>query len=70
VRLDRLIAAVGEAVGREPRIKRLPEQPGDVPLTAADVARAAEELGWRPRMPLVEGLRAYLAWEAQPEEAR
>ena len=35
---------------------------GDVARTAADASRARRELGWRPRVNLVRGLAAQLAW--------
>jgi len=62
VRLDRLIALLGEALGREVRFERLPDQPGDVRLTAADLARATRELAYRPRVPITEGLRRFVRW--------
>jgi UDP-glucuronate 4-epimerase len=62
VDLRDMIAALGAALGREPVIERLPEQPGDVRQTYADVSRAREELGYQPSTPLEEGLRRYVAW--------
>jgi UDP-glucuronate 4-epimerase len=62
VALRDMIAALGRALGREPVIERLPPQPGDVSQTYADIARAGAELGYAPRTPLEEGLRAYVAW--------
>jgi UDP-glucuronate 4-epimerase len=62
VRLDELIAAIGRAVGREPIVLDLPEQPGDVPLTFADISRARAELGYNPQTPLELGLERFAAW--------
>ena len=62
VRLDRLIRLIGEAVGREVQIDRHPDQPGDVRLTAADLRRAERELGYKPRVGIVEGLRHFVRW--------
>lgn len=62
VRLDELIAAIGAAVGVEPVVEILPDQPGDVPGTYASVEKAKRLLGWEPQVPLVEGLRAFVAW--------
>lgn len=62
VRLDELVAAIGAAVGREPRIKRISRQPGDVTETRADPSRAAAWLGWRPEVSLAEGLARHVAW--------
>src|SRR5204862_5407083 len=50
VRLDRLIALIGAALGHEARIERHPDQPGDVRLTDADLAHAGQVLGFRPRV--------------------
>src|SRR5205823_3838104 len=50
VRLDHLIQLIGRTLGREVRIERHPDQPGDVRLTAADLHRAERELGHRPQV--------------------
>ncbi|MGD8376837.1 MAG: GDP-mannose 4,6-dehydratase [Acidobacteriota bacterium] len=62
VSLAELVAALGQAVGTEPRIERRPDQPGDVRVTYADISRAREELGYAPRVDLEEGLRRFVAW--------
>jgi len=62
VRLDRLIALIGRALGREVRIERHPDQPGDVRLTAADLRRAERELAFRPRVGIEEGLGHFVRW--------
>lgn len=62
VRLDRLIRLIGEALGREPRAERHPDQPGDVRLTAADLRRSERELGYRPRVGIEEGIRQFVRW--------
>ncbi|HEV8266089.1 MAG TPA: NAD-dependent epimerase/dehydratase family protein [Gemmatimonadales bacterium] len=62
VRLDRLIALIGAALGREPRIERHPDQPGDVRLTAADLRRVERALGYRPRVGIEEGIRNFVRW--------
>jgi UDP-glucuronate 4-epimerase len=46
IELRAMIEALGQALGKIPTIRRLPEQPGDVRLTCADLSRASEELGW------------------------
>lgn len=62
VRLDRLIALIGAALGREPRIERHPDQPGDVRLTAADLRRAERALGFRPQVGIEQGIRNFVRW--------
>jgi len=60
VRLDRLIALIARALGREARIERHPDQPGDVRLTDADLHRAERALGYRPRVGIEEGIRNFV----------
>jgi UDP-glucuronate 4-epimerase len=62
VRLDRLIALIGAAAGREPVVERAADQPGDVSLTAADLRRAARELGYQPKVGIEEGIRRFVSW--------
>jgi UDP-glucuronate 4-epimerase len=62
VRLDKLIAAIGRAVGKEPRIRREPLQPGDVQQTWASTEAARRDLGFQARVPLAEGLSRFAAW--------
>lgn len=62
VRLDRLIALIGAAVGREPVIERSADQPGDVPLTAADLRRSESELAYRPKVDIETGIRRFVSW--------
>ncbi|MBD3292482.1 MAG: NAD-dependent epimerase/dehydratase family protein, partial [Armatimonadia bacterium] len=67
IRLDEMIAAVGEAVGVEPEVNVLENQPGDVPRTYADVSKARRLLGWEPEWTLAEGLREFVAWYRERE---
>ena len=62
VELRTLIEAIASALGKTPQILRLPEQPGDVRQTYADIERARRELGYSPRTPFREGLETYIAW--------
>jgi len=62
VRLDRLIELIGRTLGREVRIERHGDQPGDVRLTDADLGRAGRELGFRPKVGIEEGIRLFVRW--------
>lgn len=62
VSLADLIAALERALGRKAVIHRLPNQPGDVERTFADISLARSELGFRPSTTLEEGLRRFVAW--------
>jgi UDP-glucuronate 4-epimerase len=61
-RLLDLVHWIAEELGVEPKLEMLPEQPGDVPITYADVAKARELLGYEPKVPIREGLKRYVAW--------
>lgn len=62
VRLDRLIAAIGDALGRQPEVEVLPLQAGDVSRTNANISRAQEELDYRPKTSIEEGLARFATW--------
>jgi UDP-glucuronate 4-epimerase len=62
ISLTEMIAALGSALGKTPLVNHLPEQPGDVRQTYADISRAEAELGYRPETPFAEGLARFVAW--------
>jgi UDP-glucuronate 4-epimerase len=62
VRLDRLITLIGRTLGREARIERHEDQPGDVRLTDADLRRARQEFGFQPKVGIEEGIRLFVRW--------
>ncbi|MCC7070593.1 MAG: NAD-dependent epimerase/dehydratase family protein [Deltaproteobacteria bacterium] len=62
VTLSELIDKLASALGVTPRIATLPEQPGDVPITYADVRRAEGDLDYHPDYPLERGLAEFAAW--------
>jgi len=68
IQLQDLIAAIEEALGRKATIEQLPEQPGDVPLTCADIAKARRLLDYQPTTPLRIGLPRFLDWFHQTRE--
>ncbi len=62
VDLNTLIRTLEASLGREATIQRLPDQPGDVPITFADISKAQRVLGYSPRVPFREGIDAFVAW--------
>jgi len=62
MRLDALISAIGVAVGKQPIIKQIPDQPGDVPMTFASVEKATALLDYHPNTPVEQGLSTFVAW--------
>ena len=57
-----LTALISERVGRPLRLRYLPLQPGDVPLTYADTSLAADEIGYSASTSLERGLDSYMDW--------
>lgn len=62
IRLDQLIEKISNAVGNAAIIKRLPDQPGDVPMTFAAVEKAQELLNYNPNTSLDDGLQIFVDW--------
>jgi UDP-glucuronate 4-epimerase len=62
VTLNRLIEVLEKALGRKAIIDRQPAQPGDVPLTFADITKARAQLGYRPRIKIEEGIGLFIDW--------
>ncbi len=62
VELLYVIKLISQNLGKEARLKFLPPQPGDVPLTHADVSKAARLLGYRPKVTIEEGIRRFVQW--------
>jgi UDP-glucuronate 4-epimerase len=62
VGLDDFIAVIEEVLGRKAQRRELPMQPGDVPATWASTALLEKITGFRPAVPLSDGVRAFVAW--------
>jgi UDP-glucuronate 4-epimerase len=60
--LNELIAAIENALGKKATIESLPEQPGDVPLTYADIGKARTLLGYDPHTKIAEGIPKFVEW--------
>eukprot|EP00566_Odontella_aurita_P010830 CAMPEP_0113566978 /NCGR_PEP_ID=MMETSP0015_2-20120614/23021_1 /TAXON_ID=2838 /ORGANISM="Odontella" /LENGTH=403 /DNA_ID=CAMNT_0000469323 /DNA_START=321 /DNA_END=1532 /DNA_ORIENTATION=+ /assembly_acc=CAM_ASM_000160 len=60
--LKEFISIVERHTGKTAKIKQLPDQPGDVPYTCADVRKAQEMLGYRAKVPFDEGIRRTAKW--------
>jgi UDP-glucuronate 4-epimerase len=60
--LSDLIATIERALGKSAVIEKLPEQPGDVPLTYADISKARALLGYDPQTKIAEGIPRFVEW--------
>ncbi|HKX61524.1 MAG TPA: GDP-mannose 4,6-dehydratase, partial [Verrucomicrobiae bacterium] len=62
VTLSRLIELLEGALGHKAIIDRQPEQPGDVPVTFANIEKARSQLGYAPQIKIEEGIQRFVAW--------
>ncbi|HVR35877.1 MAG TPA: SDR family NAD(P)-dependent oxidoreductase [Methylomirabilota bacterium] len=62
VTLSRLIELLEAALGRKAIVDRQPPQPGDVPITFADISKARERLEYRPSVTIEEGIPRFVEW--------
>jgi UDP-glucuronate 4-epimerase len=62
IQLKDLIAAIERELGKKAKINQLPEQPGDMPVTCADISKARKLLGYNPTTPLAVGLPKFVDW--------
>jgi UDP-glucuronate 4-epimerase len=61
-KLEEVVAELGSALGMQPRLDYLPEQPGDPPHTCADISAAQAALGYAPQVGLADGLARFAQW--------
>ena len=62
VELRELISLLEKELGKTAQIDRQPLQPGDVPQTFADIAKARRLLGYNPRTQIEEGIHTFVRW--------
>ncbi|MBZ5523751.1 MAG: NAD-dependent epimerase [Acidobacteriia bacterium] len=62
VELLKLIQVLEEKIGKKAVIRWLPIQPGDVPVTYADIDGLSREVGYRPHTPIEEGISRFVDW--------
>ena len=62
VSLMEMIATIENALGKRAELMYEPEQPGDVPVTYADVSKAKELIGYEPQVPFDTGIHNFVAW--------
>lgn len=60
--LSELVKLIGDTMGKEPWIKKLPDQMGDVPRTWADLSHSGRILGYQPQVDIKEGIKRFVNW--------
>ena len=62
ITLNGVIEIIGEITGRELEVDYEAKQKGDVRHTKADMTKAKEKLGYKPKMSIQEGLQTEYEW--------
>ena len=62
ITVNRMIELLEEALDRKAIIERCPPQPGDLPLTHADITKAQKLLGYQPTTPIETGIKKFAEW--------
>jgi len=70
IQLKDLIAAIEKVLGKKAKINQLPEQPGDMPLTCADISKARKLLGYNPKTKFDVGLPRFIDWFLKSRAAK
>jgi UDP-glucuronate 4-epimerase len=65
IEVTEVVRLIEDAIGKPAARELLPMQPGDVPETCADVADLERVVGFRPKTPIAEGVRRFVAWFAE-----
>lgn len=68
VQLRELIKLIGEKMGLEPKIDEKPKQPGDVPITYANISKASNMLSYKPEISIEEGVEEFVKWFSSTNE--
>jgi UDP-glucuronate 4-epimerase len=62
VELRRLVELLERALGKRAIIDHQPLQPGDVPVTFADISKARRLLGYEPKTKIEDGIEPFIEW--------
>lgn len=60
--LSDLIATIERALEKKAAIEKKPDQPGDVPVTYADITKAKALLAYNPHTKIAEGIPRFVEW--------
>jgi UDP-glucuronate 4-epimerase len=69
ITLNGLVGSLEQALGKKAIIDRQPVQPGDMPLTFADISKARAKLGYNPKVPFGQGIKLFADWFLKEESS-
>ncbi|MFQ6067859.1 MAG: epimerase, partial [bacterium] len=56
------VGLIESSLGKKAKIRWLPDQPGDLPITFADLTKSRKLLGYNPSIGIREGIRRFIEW--------
>jgi UDP-glucuronate 4-epimerase len=62
IEIRELIDLLARALGKRAIVDRRPPAPGDLPITYADLSKAAKLLNYAPRVPFADGVQEFADW--------
>lgn len=62
VQLNDFIATIERLLDQKAQINQMPEQPGDVPITYANIDKAQKLLNYNPQTTIEEGMEKFIKW--------
>lgn len=66
--LRRVIELIEKGLGKKAKIEQLPDQPGDVQITYADIIKSKKMLGYDPRTNVEDGIPKFIEWYIEHRE--
>jgi len=61
-KLCELISQIESALGKKAKIKKMPNQPGDVQITYAEISKSKSLLGYNPKTKVQDGIPLFIEW--------
>ena len=57
-----IVSLIEGNLGKRAKVRELPVQPGDVPITCADISKAKKLLNYDPKVRIEEGISNFVQW--------
>jgi UDP-glucose 4-epimerase len=68
ITVSELVEKIERIAGQKAKVDYVNKQKGDVKDTRADISKAWNMLGWRPRWHIEKGLEEYLRWYCEGQD--
>jgi UDP-glucuronate 4-epimerase len=69
VTLNEFITAIEDACSKKALKNLLPMQPGDVPITFADIDDLIKDVGFKPSTTIQDGIKKFVSWYLHTQQS-